>query len=224
MVDAKRSHYIDFISGAVAGCACKLFEYPLDTIKVLQQTTFQGVNALTCFSTTVKTSGVRGLYNGLLTPLLSCTLETALLFYAYEKSKSLLEPLNLTPFWINAGSGLCAGVCTPLIATPVEFIKCNLQVQGQATTHQIYSGPLDCIIRTCTEKGIRGMYKGYFATMLRESPGSSLWFVVYEATTKRLVPPGQAKNDLPMWKLMIAGSMSGIAYWTAFFPAGNPLF
>eukprot|EP00026_Physarum_polycephalum_P011816 Phypoly_transcript_12060.p1 GENE.Phypoly_transcript_12060~~Phypoly_transcript_12060.p1 ORF type:complete len:130 (+),score=10.68 Phypoly_transcript_12060:775-1164(+) len=63
------------------------------------------------------------------------------------------------------------------------------------------------------------MYKGYFATMLRESPGSSLWFVVYEATTKRLVPPGQAKNDLPMWKLMIAGSMSGIAYWTAFFPA-----
>jgi hypothetical protein len=43
----------------------------------------------------------------------------------------------------------------------------------------MYSGPLDCIIKTCTEKGIRGMYKGYFATIMRESPGSSLWYVLY---------------------------------------------
>jgi uncharacterized membrane protein HdeD (DUF308 family) len=39
-----------------------------------------------------------------------------------------------------------------------------------------------------------------------------------------LLKPGQTKSDLPLWKLMISGALSGIAYWAAFFPAGNFVF
>lgn len=215
--DDSRNHHIHFIAGSVAGATCKLFEYPMDTIKVLQQTKYKGTSAISCLSATVRSSGVRGLYNGLLTPLLSCTLETALLFYAYEKSKSLLTSLSISPLWTTVISGMAAGACTTMITTPVEFIKCNLQVQS--SQHPVYTGPVDCMVKTWREKGPSGMYRGFFATVMRESPGSSVWFVVYEAVTKFLTPPGQTKKDLPFWKLMVAGSASGIAFWTAFFPA-----
>lgn len=89
-----KQHYNDFLAGSVAGMASKLFEFPFDTIKVLQQTkqiqSTKSARAGEILVNVVKTNGIRGLYNGLATPLISCTFETAVLFYVYQKSKSFL--------------------------------------------------------------------------------------------------------------------------------------
>jgi len=223
MATSIQNHSHDFIAGSIAGCTCKLLEFPFDTIKVLQQTSVNGtpnIGIYRCLKNVMQNNGVRGLYNGLFTPLLSCTFETAVLFYVFEKSKNLLANSSSSP---STGTiltaGALAGICTSILVTPVEFIKCNLQVQSHSAVQKKFTGPLDCTIQTIKEKGLRGMYKGYFATMLREGPGSSLWFLSYEWSSKVMLKEGQTKDDLPLWKLMCSGAFSGIAYWAAFFPA-----
>jgi len=223
MEQTRRRHAHDFIAGAVAGSTCKMFEFPFDTVKVLQQTQLsssKGISAWNCLRGVIKTNGVKGLYSGLATPLLSCTFETALLFYVYEKSKSFLSPpqIGSTSLSTAAISGAIAGACTPALVTPVEFVKCNLQVQAGSKNPK-FAGPLDCVVKTLKAHGVRGIYKGFFATVLRESPGSSLWFVSYELSNKIMLKPGQSKEDLPLWKLTASGSISGVLYWLAFFPA-----
>jgi Mitochondrial carrier protein len=110
---------------------------------------------------------------------ISLTLSTLPTPSSYSPTLSLHFTLSLSHSFIKQMAGMVAGACTPAIVTPVEFVKCNLQVQGQDNTkNRKYTGPLDCIIKTVRENGIRGMYKGYVATVMRESPGSGLWYLV----------------------------------------------
>jgi hypothetical protein len=54
----------DFASGSLAGFACKLVEYPFDTVKVLQQTgsSAKPPPAITIFKEVFKARGFTGLY------------------------------------------------------------------------------------------------------------------------------------------------------------------
>eukprot|EP00164_Ancoracysta_twista_P004392 GFYU01005921.1.p1 GENE.GFYU01005921.1~~GFYU01005921.1.p1 ORF type:complete len:342 (+),score=49.23 GFYU01005921.1:204-1229(+) len=116
-----------------------------------------------------------------------------------------------------AGGG--AGFCVSFVLTPVELIKCRLQVAATAPNAVRYNGPIDCLYRTVRDSGVRGLYRGHFGTMLRETPGNAAWFGMYEAFCKLMTPAGKTKDDISPTTLMLAGACGGIAYWSAFFPA-----
>lgn len=63
-------------------------------------------------------------------------------------------------------AGCVAGVLTTAIMAPGERIKCLLQIQADAGTKK-YAGPLDCAKQLFKEGGIRSVYKGTAATLLR---------------------------------------------------------
>ena len=78
--------------------------------------------------------GWLGLYKGLSSPLLGSMAENAVLFWSYGIFKGLLgekeakargEELSLLQLSL-AGAG--AGAVVPCVLTPVELIKCRLQV------------------------------------------------------------------------------------------------
>mmetsp|Transcript_28183 Transcript_28183/g.32437 ORF Transcript_28183/g.32437 Transcript_28183/m.32437 type:complete len:323 (+) Transcript_28183:62-1030(+) len=184
--------------------------------------------AIHCLRHTIETKGFLSLYRGLSSPLLGSMAENALLFAAYntfkEKQVHMMGGINnqdLSLFQLAlAGAG--AGACVPFVLTPVELIKCRLQVQNHSSgaAFRQYKGPIDVCIRTIKTEGlINGLYRGNTATLLREIPGNFCWYGVYEGICMMMTPEHGTKADLGTSAHLLGGALAGVAYWTAFYPA-----
>ena len=68
-----------------------------------------------------------------------------------------------------------AGVALSFVLSPVELVKCRLQVHGP-----LYLNPAHCVRLTVQREGWHGLTRGLGATMLREIPGNAIFFTVYE--------------------------------------------
>ncbi|KAK0555224.1 mitochondrial ornithine carrier protein [Tilletia horrida] len=131
----------DVLFGSLAGMVAKYFEHPFDLVKVRLQSQphdrppiYKG--AVDCFRQTVSREGVLGLYRGISMPMLGATLENASLFVTYNSVQSLLlkwtgkakaEDLSLSELGVAAAA---AGAGASLVLTPVELVKCRMQVQA----------------------------------------------------------------------------------------------
>jgi len=206
----------------MSGCAGKMVDYPLDTIKVLLQTqngAYRG--AFQCAIETVRRYGIRGLYRGILTPMFGQGIEMASLFACFGWSRSMLgEGTRALSIFELCACGAFSGAVVSFVITPVELVKCRLQVQQLVGGPKVvYTSPLDVISRTIRSEGIRGMYRGLSCTLMREIPGNFAWFGTYETLISLMTPKDKTRHDLPPLAHMTAGAMSAVAYWTAFFPA-----
>ncbi|SNX86303.1 related to mitochondrial amino acid transporter ARG-13 [Melanopsichium pennsylvanicum] len=140
----------DIAFGSIAGMVSKVFEHPFDLVKVRLQT--QSADrppryggAFDCFKQTYLHEGIRGLYRGLSMPVIGATLENACLFFTYNQIQSAIRwangdatnsasaakadaerPLSIPQLAIAAAG---AGAVTSLVLTPIELIKCKMQVQ-----------------------------------------------------------------------------------------------
>mmetsp|Transcript_10405 Transcript_10405/g.14694 ORF Transcript_10405/g.14694 Transcript_10405/m.14694 type:complete len:359 (+) Transcript_10405:173-1249(+) len=196
--------------------------------------------AIHCLQHTTQTQGFFSLYKGLSSPLLGSMAENAVLFLAYNSLKRIMagefSPFNNNDKQEHRGSkskedltllqlslaGAGAGALVPFVLTPVELIKCRLQVQnaGSNAGFRTYKGPIDVIVQTIKTEGIaNGLYKGNTATLMREIPGNFCWYGVYEGVCKLMIPEGGTKADLGTSAHLIGGALAGGAYWTAFYPA-----
>lgn len=232
----------DLLSGMIAGFCVKVVEYPFDTIKVLQQTMgSRYTGALDCLSTTYRGGGIAALYKGLASPLMGSMVECSTLFVSYgwmkkilnvdEASATLARPV---PMWKYYVSGAWSGVCVAFVLTPVELIKCRLQVQaGEASAAAVsfsatkaasgarYAGPIDCATQIIKQEGVRGLWRGNGACLVREIPGNIAWFGGYELVVKA-VQWGhgyERKSEVPLAWSALAGSVAGVCYWGVPFPA-----
>lgn len=92
----------------------------------------------------------------------------AMSFFGFGLGKRLQQknsdqPLSNTQLF---AAGAFSGVFTTTIMAPGERIKCLLQIQ-QGGGKQKYNGMVDCAKQLYKEGGIRSVYKGSFATLLR---------------------------------------------------------
>eukprot|EP00045_Choanoeca_perplexa_P016574 m.224715 g.224715 ORF g.224715 m.224715 type:complete len:304 (-) comp17298_c0_seq1:1640-2551(-) len=212
----------NFVAGSAAGFACKAFEYPFDTVKVLLQTQsgkYKGT--LDCFRKIIARGGIRSLYTGIAAPLAGSMAENAVLFSSYKTATTVMQQKGVDDgLFRSAIAGLSSGVAVSFVLTPVELIKCKLQVQTAAGQAQVYAGTMDCIRQTVrNEGGLLGLFRGHSATLLREMPGNVAWYSLYDALCRAMTPEGGHRDDVPGAKIALAGGVSGMAYWTAGFPA-----
>ncbi|KAI8072560.1 mitochondrial carrier domain-containing protein [Gongronella butleri] len=226
----------DVAFGSIAGMVGKVVEYPFDTIKVRLQTqpadhaTFRG--PLDCFATTVRRQGViGGLYKGMTIPLIGAMLENATLFVGYRQLQRVIRlhtgqldesvPLPMSQLLLaSAGAGALASV----VLTPVELIKCKLQIQLD-THHERYRGPWHVITHLWGQQhGLRAYYRGFVPTLVRESGATVCWFGPYEYTCHLCLQrkgKGASKKDLSPAELMLGGAMGGIGYNLSMFPVDS---
>jgi hypothetical protein len=182
---------------------------------------------------------------------LGAVAENAMLFGAYNQCKTFLvassssSSINssssssssapgrnddLSLFQLSlAGAG--AGMAVSFILTPVELVKCRLQVQNSSssssfvaagTAFQTFSGPMDVIRQTIQKEGVvRGLYRGHLSTMYREIPGNFCYFGVYECVVQQALHyyNYERRSELSTLVHMGGGVLAGMAYWTAFYPA-----
>lgn len=72
-------------------------------------------------------------------------------------------------------SALCSGFIASAVSAPMDRAK-TLIISSPDT----YSGMLDCLSDVFVNQGLRGMYKGFFATWLRLAPFTVLFFLSFE--------------------------------------------
>lgn len=69
---------------------------------------------------------------------------------------------------------------------PGERIKCLLQIQLDKGSGSVvsggkhYAGPVDVVRQLYREGGLRSIFRGTSATLLRDAPASAAYFVTYE--------------------------------------------
>ncbi|KAI9019186.1 mitochondrial carrier [Phycomyces nitens] len=227
----------DLVFGSVAGMVGKFVEYPFDTVKVRLQTQpldrplFSG--PLECITATIKQEGIRGLYKGMASPLVGAMLENATLFVGYRQIQNAIRKYSGTEQGADLSlsqlvlAGTASGALASLVLTPVELVKCKLQVQliQDTPTQKQYTGPIDVMRHIFRQHGLNGFYRGYLATLIREAGGGAFWFGTYEYTCalfierrQRLSSTKVTKENLSAPELMLGGALGGIAYNLSFFP------
>ena len=199
---------------------------------------------LDCFKQGLRTDGVLGLYRGVSAPLLGAALETSSLFFWERIAREGLysyglyrreTPLPLSALWLT---GAISGGFTSLVLTPVELVKCKIQVPlSSGGTPQAPHTPLQVIKEVFRHQGLRGFWHGQLGTLIRETGGCAAWFGSKETVTllfrhlnSRSSSPQTAKAfnpsalpateiPLPLYQQAIAGASAGMSYNFLFFPA-----
>ncbi|GAA5866960.1 hypothetical protein JCM1840_005921 [Sporobolomyces johnsonii] len=263
---ATRPAYKDIAYGSAAGIVSKLFEHPFDLVKVRLQSQpldrplrFNG--PLDCMIQTFKGEGLRGLWRGVSMPVGGAMAENATLFVVYNQTQALLRHLFPPLPSLNpdepaprsipqiATAAALAGSAASFVLTPVELVKCKMQVQNivasapsspsPATTPAASAskapappGPVAITRAILAESGPRGLWLGQTGTFLRETGGSAAWFTTFELlssyfarrrTERGEVSPSTGgpvtKGDLAAWELMASGATAGVVYNCVLFPA-----
>ncbi|KAF8976662.1 carnitine transporter [Entomortierella lignicola] len=213
-----------FLSGGFGGIATVIVGMPFDLAKVRIQTSPTGTYSGTfdVFKKTIKADGFRGLYRGMLTPLLSGTPIFAVSFWGYDMGKKICYSVtpNRTSQELSipelAFAGFFSAVPMTLFMAPSERVKVVLQTQGTGA-NKLYNGPVDVVRALYKEGGIASIFRGSGATLLRDGPGSAAYFVAYELIKKGLTPAGGSASDLNPLSVLFAG-MAGVAMWTIAIP------
>ena len=93
-----------------------------------------------------------------------------------QKCVRSLTPDRASPTFSTseyALAGFISAIPQTFIAAPVERAKVLLQVQGQSGGETKYKGVLDVIKVLYKEGGIRSIFRGTGATLVRDGPGSA---------------------------------------------------
>lgn len=113
-----------------------------------------------------------GFYKGLGFPLLTVPIVNAVIFSSYQIANKFADKYSDSEesFLLGICSGGFAGLVNCIVVTPVELVKCRLQLQLESKSKAYYNGMVDCIVKTIRQEGLTGLYRGNIATLFREIP------------------------------------------------------
>ncbi|KAJ8142847.1 hypothetical protein OY671_004025 [Metschnikowia pulcherrima] len=203
--------------GAAAGCLGKIIEFPFDTVKVRLQSAHGAGSTVNVISHILANEGIFAFYKGLKAPLAGACLESAVLFSAYEYAHSFLRSSTNWPassMMSVCFSGAFSGFAASFVLTPVELIKCNLQVANlsQRTRHESYTSISTQIIK---KNGIPGLWSGLSSTLMREMAGTAVWFASYE---KSLIAFNKWWPEQKNINSLMSGATAGFLFNLSVYP------
>ncbi|EKF30783.1 mitochondrial carrier protein, putative [Trypanosoma cruzi marinkellei] len=215
-------YFHTFVAGTFSGVVGVLLEYPLDTIKVRLQaygSLYRGY--LDCAARLFKKEGILSFYHGVSTRFVGSGFEHAVVFSFYKWTLRQVGADEYHPLaWQIVLGGVGGGVASTVFLTPLELVKCHLQVANMLPAGQReYHGVTDCTVKILRRGGVTALYKGGVAMLAREVPGTAAYCGTYDKVKEFLTPLGGSTAELSPWRLMFAGGCSGVAFWTVFFPA-----
>lgn len=181
-----------YIKGALSGMFGIILSHPVDTIKTARQSQLQ--SHLTT-NNLLKSYSLRGLYRGILSPLVGVGFEKALVFGTYT---NLRKDFNLG---VPVAGGISGFVAT-MIVTPYERIKI-LQQTKQTVTISDISNP-------------KFLFKGLSATWSREIPGFAIYFSVYESLKNHFYT--SQNKDISILSSFVFGGLAGSSAWLFIYP------
>lgn len=234
----------DVVFGSTAGILGKFVEYPFDTVKVRLQSQNAGPGhtrlrgPVDAFASAFRApeGPLLNLYRGISAPLVGAAVETSCLFFSYriaqdavvalspslrKQKESSAEPVQL-PFSMLLACGAASGAFTSLALTPIELVKCKMQVPTNTAGSAARPSIPQIISNVFRTHGLLGFWHGQLGTLIRETGGSAAWFGSYEGVKKlylRYDSSVRTIEDVKVWQQMTAGAVAGMLYNFAFYPA-----
>nr|CAD7423929.1 unnamed protein product [Timema monikensis] len=180
-------------SGASAGIAVDLSLFPLDTLKTRLQSP----------SGFLLSGGFRNLYKGLGPAMVGSAPTAGIFFCTYDTVKSRLSPHASPGFQplVHMGAACCGEVVSCLAKVPTEVVKQRSQAAAHPTT------PFIILQTTLHSEGLRGMYRGFASTVLREIPFALLQFPLWEFLKSSW--GHWQRTDLYVWQGALCGAVAG---------------
>ncbi|XP_070577647.1 mitochondrial basic amino acids transporter-like [Ptychodera flava] len=176
-----------------------------------------------CLSSIVREEGVLGLYKGLASPLAGLAFINAIIFGVQANVMRLMGASD-DSIRSHMVAGSSAGAVQSLVACPTELAKVRMQLQGQGESHRYYKththayrGSFDCLYKIFKKEGLTGCYRGMNTTLIRDVPGFTVYFGMYNFLCSCLQArkPGQ---DLGVSDYLLAGGLGGTCSWIVSHP------
>lgn len=228
----------DFWAGYISGAISIIIGNPLDLLKVrLQASSSSRGNSLspnlapivsTPPSTVFPTAS--SLIRGTAAPILSTGALNAILFVTYNRTLSFLHATytpnhpELIPLSSTFLAGTIGGLCSSIVSTPTELIKCRAQLSNPPLSSLTIARSI------LSTTGVRGLYFGGVVTALRDSIGYGFYFWSYELSS-RLYPsyflsPSSTSTSMgndtnsrnEAIKILLCGGLAGVITWASVFP------
>lgn len=134
------------------------------------------------------------------------TLKTQLSKALYPESAS--NAVGESPA-VHMMAGSAAEVAACMIRVPTEVVKSRQQTSayGRVSTFR-------ALQLAASEEGIRGLYRGFFSTILREIPFTCIQFPLFEFLKRQMAKhtptlSGARRQDAAWWQSALSGSIAG---------------
>ena len=209
MSDKKKqvSPLMNAIIGGITGAMEITCTYPTEYTKTVMQL-YPEINkrgAINCAKDTIASRGIFGLYRGYSSLLFFSVPKNYVRFgtYHYTRDNIFNGPGKLQTFMC----GLTAGAAeAALVVTPMETIKVKL-IHDKLSANPQYKSLFSGIHRIISEQGFGGVYRGFLATLIKQSTNQGTRFLVFEDTQRAL-------NRYLSYKVIVdllAGAIAGAA-------------
>jgi len=182
------------LAGAAAGLAVDLSFFPVDTIKTRLQSP-QGF---------LLAGGFRGIYKGVGSVVIGSAPGAAIFFSCYDTLKRI-SPLPehlVSATHLIAASIAEVGAC--LVRVPTELVK----TRAQTSAYGPLASSLDSARMVLHTDGLKGFYRGFGITVMREIPFSAIQFPLYELL-KRGAASILGRKPLRAYEAAICGTIAG---------------
>ena len=174
------------------------------------------------------------LYKGVTSPIVGVAFINGIVFGTYGPTLRLLQdhyrrqtgqsPSHSREYMHVFMAGSMAGFVQSFVCSPVELAKTILQVQNKSVvsvsqTQQknmgtaLYKGPVEILYKLIQQNGLRGFYRGFVPTVLRDVPSFALYFSAYIFISNCLRRENQTDVNLAAWQIVLAGGTAGCFSW-----------
>ncbi|KAI5968693.1 YMC1 [Candida margitis] len=207
----------DIAAGFVGGATQVLIGQPADLVKIRLQTT-SATSSSQVIKDVIKNEGVLAFYKGTLPPLFGVGVCVSLQFYGFHEAKRQIlqytgkSQMNLWPETYIAGA--VAGVVNTPVTAPVEQLRILSQSSGESISLT------STVKKIFAQRGIRGIYRGFDITLIRELQAYGVWFLTYEALIKKITELHnyKSRDEIGTPELLASGALAGNALWLSSYP------
>jgi len=167
-VPAKKPQPYPFWIGGVAATIAASITHPLDLTKVRLQASGDK-RMIQSIKKTIRTAGVRGLFDGITGTWLRQMSYSMCRFWAYDESKKILRAGKDAPAWKLAAAGSMAGGIAGFVGNPGEIVMVRLQGDfAKAPENRFnYKHCFDALFRMVREEGISSLGRGVGPNVFR---------------------------------------------------------
>ena len=164
-------------SGGMAGTLSLCFVYSLDFARTRLANDNKGADGkrqynglIDVYKQTLKTDGIQGIYKGFTISAVGIFIYRGLYFGLYDSMKPMLgdKPSAFMSFFLGWAVTIVSGI----MSYPIDTIRRRMMMT--AGTGVFYKGSIDCGMQVIKNEGVKSLFKGAGANVLRGVAGAGV--------------------------------------------------